>query len=794
YQPTGVQAGDVTIGYVISDVEGSPVGLLAEYSTDSGSTWQAASITGDTSAIATADYDSSLVWQSATDLANQNQDNIWFKVTPHDAGGWGTADITYLAIDNLAPQWVAAEGVAGDSILTFWFNEPVADTLASDPSNYSLSGSYSISNISPTDQWRTLAAMPTTRMAPASGVINGKLYIAGGEPAAGALQAYDPVTDSWEVLTSLPTTTDRGRAFGVIDGKLYVAGGEVNSNSSARNLEVYDPHTDVWSSGADMPTGRNSAIAGVIDGKLYVVGGWVLSPQNVLEVYDPASDTWETRQPMPTARSQMHVGVIDGKLYVAGGFTGNTTYTDVLEVYDPASDSWTQLAPMQVARRGGAFATWGNRLFIFGGNDAGGYLSSTEVYDAESDSWSFATSIPTARRDTGFGLIDGLIYIAGGFDGDYLNVLEVYDPQESFEAELDTGQTLAVGSFTITASNMQDLLGNIAAELDTTYNIPDSNRPAISIYQPNGTQTGDITIPYVITDPDDSAVGLLAEYSTNQGDSWAVAAIGSDTSGIAAADYASNLVWQSGTDLADQELSSVWFRIMPRDAGGWGTADTTYIEIDNQAPQWIDASGTAGIDTLTFWFDQPVNETVVTTTSNISLSGELTVSSITPIEQWTGMTTRPSIYREDNGAGTLSGKLYVVGGREPGHSIWLDSAEVYDPETGNWSTIAPMPTARENPIVVELDGRLCVAGGYASGVYVQVIEFYDPVTGTWETESAPISWSAFSASGAVIDGKLYVNDDNGDIDIYDAATHTWKSTTGGLANRSTRSVAYQGKL
>ena len=114
YQPTGTQRGNVTIPYVITDAENSLVGLLAEYSTNSGSTWQAASVSSDTSDIAAAEYDSSLAWQSGTDLGNQEQSNVWFRITPHDTLGWGTADTTYIDIDNLAPLWVSAEGTVGD--------------------------------------------------------------------------------------------------------------------------------------------------------------------------------------------------------------------------------------------------------------------------------------------------------------------------------------------------------------------------------------------------------------------------------------------------------------------------------------------------------------------------------------------------------------------------------------------------------------------------------------------------------------------------------------------------------
>ena len=55
------------------------------------------------------------------------------------------------------------------------------------------------------------------------------------------------------------------------------------------------------------------------------------------------------------------------------------------------------------------------------------------------------------------------------------------------------------------------------------------NTPSIAIYQPTGVQNGNVIVPYVISDTDSSLVGLLAEYSTNNGGNWLAAAVTGDT-------------------------------------------------------------------------------------------------------------------------------------------------------------------------------------------------------------------------------------------------------------------------
>lgn len=86
-----------------------------------------------------------------------------------------------------------------------------------------------------------------------------------------------------------------------------------------------------------------------------------------------------------------------------------------------------------------------------------------------------------------------------------------------------------------------------------------------------------------------------------------------------------------------------------------------------------------------------------------------------------------------------NGKVLVTGGftddkhEESDQSASLSSAELYDPETGIFSTIGKMTMPRaEHAAVVLSDGRVLIAGGvYAGGVYLASAELYDPTTGTF---------------------------------------------------------------
>jgi N-acetylneuraminic acid mutarotase len=155
------------------------------------------------------------------------------------------------------------------------------------------------------NRWTAKRGMPAAGIHGVAGAINGKLYVltyCGFEDCwpfvPEAFYRYDPATDRWTTLP-LPAEYHMAAASGVIGGKLYVAGGSLTSS-----VEVYDPATSRWSFRAPMGSPRWGTAGVVLGGKLYVLGGarsdstgTALVP--VVGVYDPASDTWTHRARMP---------------------------------------------------------------------------------------------------------------------------------------------------------------------------------------------------------------------------------------------------------------------------------------------------------------------------------------------------------------------------------------------------------------------------------------------------------------------------------------------------------------
>jgi N-acetylneuraminic acid mutarotase len=177
--------------------------------------------------------------------------------------------------------------------------------------------------------WSIVGFLPagTDRGAGAAVAMDKIIYIVGGYRAAGAVgifSAYDTLANTWTILPSLPVALDHLVA-GVIEGKIYVAGGRSGSiGSHVPRSFAFDPEVGTWEERAAMPTSRAGIAGAVIYDRLYVFGGEGAAevPSGVfddVERYDPATDTWEILAPMALPRHGMGAVGLADSAYIPGG-------------------------------------------------------------------------------------------------------------------------------------------------------------------------------------------------------------------------------------------------------------------------------------------------------------------------------------------------------------------------------------------------------------------------------------------------------------------------------------------
>jgi len=136
-----------------------------------------------------------------------------------------------------------------------------------------------------TNTWTALQPMTLPRNHHDIAYLDGKLYAIGGMvgscfPSGWASnvsmnEVYDIATDTWSTSAPMPTARS-GIGAAVIDGKIYVIGGEGwvdESGRVVRTNEAYDPKSDRWVEETPMPIARHGFAKGVLDSKIYVVSG-----------------------------------------------------------------------------------------------------------------------------------------------------------------------------------------------------------------------------------------------------------------------------------------------------------------------------------------------------------------------------------------------------------------------------------------------------------------------------------------------------------------------------------------
>jgi N-acetylneuraminic acid mutarotase len=216
-----------------------------------------------------------------------------------------------------------------------------------------------------TDTWASVQPIPVPNNHNSAAVAAGKLYSFGGLSKDAFV--YDPVSNTWSAVAPMNSLHNATPAVGVINDKIYVAGGVNLLGVSTPEVEVYDPAANTWTNLAPMRVARNHLAGGVINGKFYAVGGRGSADASTdLEVYNPQTNAWSTLADMPTGRSGIAAGVVNDELYVFGGESPNFVHGEV-EAYNPSSNTWRKLPDMPTPRHGIWGSVIGTTIYLPGG-------------------------------------------------------------------------------------------------------------------------------------------------------------------------------------------------------------------------------------------------------------------------------------------------------------------------------------------------------------------------------------------------------------------------------------------
>ncbi|MCH7575734.1 MAG: PQQ-binding-like beta-propeller repeat protein [Candidatus Marinimicrobia bacterium] len=189
-------SGDVSVDYNIINPANDATGLLVEYSLDDKSTWLAATVTGDTSALLPADYQGVITWATVADLPGQDVTGTFLQLSPYSADSIGIiAQLGPLHIDNNAPPALALAPILDEQSDTITITVTMADA---ENDSLDIAIEYDLG----TGSWQ-----PATIVEPITGLT---AYISGSITLSWATKSDIPDAAQYLDLRAFPSDNDVG--------------------------------------------------------------------------------------------------------------------------------------------------------------------------------------------------------------------------------------------------------------------------------------------------------------------------------------------------------------------------------------------------------------------------------------------------------------------------------------------------------------------------------------------------------------------------------------------------------
>jgi YVTN family beta-propeller protein len=274
---------------------------------------------------------------------------------------------------------------------------------------------------------------------------------------------------------NLPNLFQGRRDFGIAtldDDRILIIGGRKGAGqgslvTAANNLAIieYDLRTNKQIKRNPVGfTPRHSLGAAAVRTeqgiRIYAIGGYTSTspsalPTNLVEEYNPDTNTWRMVASLPTGVAQFGITMAGGVntaeprqlIHVFSGNKGSeaapslldsSTYTVQRFQADPVGPGfWSIFNPTGLTARrnhgiAAAFRGVGSRIFIIGGQNAGGtVLSTVEEYQAQAVTAVLTphTSLPAPRARFGIGSNPGTnqVYVVGGVDSGGSDQMTIFE-------------------------------------------------------------------------------------------------------------------------------------------------------------------------------------------------------------------------------------------------------------------------------------------------------------------------------------------------------------------------------
>nr|XP_015106527.1 kelch-like protein 33 [Vicugna pacos] len=166
------------------------------------------------------------------------------------------------------------------------------------------------------EDWEEVAPLCQARSLFPLVELDGLLYALGGQDNGVALNSvetynpllhYDPKLEKPGTLLSPMGVPRAGHVMAALGGRLYVAGG-LGETGDLLSVEAYEPRTDSWTHLTSLPSPHVGAAGAVVQGELLVLGGYshrTYAPSHLIHAYCPGLGRWLCLGTLPRPRAEM---------------------------------------------------------------------------------------------------------------------------------------------------------------------------------------------------------------------------------------------------------------------------------------------------------------------------------------------------------------------------------------------------------------------------------------------------------------------------------------------------------
>jgi N-acetylneuraminic acid mutarotase len=572
---------------------------------------------------------------------------------------------------------------------------------------------------------------------------------ASGSPAPAA-------PTGWQLGPASPFPVQQLHAA-VLDGKIWLAGGLTGSTEATAKAtdktEYYDVASRTWRAGPGLPFPVHHAMLVSYQGQVWLIGGFLPSGPNLTAAVsnkvlklDPAKGRWIEAPPLHHARAAGAAVVVGSQIVVVGGRSGGQHPGEVPQTEIFNGKSWHDAASMPVPGDHLAAVTDGTYVYALGGRvlEPAANHNAVQRFDPATGKWTQLTPMPAANSDMGAAYMGGQLITFGGENG-----LSVFGTTRAYDLASKTWSTLP---------SLRDARHGMAVAVigNTIYAIDGASQPLhagstntlqtfVATAAPAAVQvSGTWTLGHFSPFP----VQQLPAAVRNRSQIWLAGGLTGSTEATARAtektEYYDTALkqWSPGPNLPFpvHHAMMVYYRnqlwliggFLPSGPNLTAAVSDKVLKLDTTTGRWIEApplhhARAAGAAVVVG--DQIV---VVGGRTGGQHPGEVPQTEIFNGKSWHDATSIP--VPGDHIAAVTDGRyVYALGGRTLEPAANHNAVQRFDPATGQWTQLTPMPAANSDMGAAYLGGELITFGGENGLTVFGTTRAYNLASKTWST-------------------------------------------------------------